>query len=52
MKAELTEGPQAFTNFEQFAKAVLRVPKPKKERTKKRTPKTSSVRKKKSSDRD
>jgi hypothetical protein len=42
-KPEYTEGPEAFENFERFAKQILQAPKPKKankKRPKKAAPKS------------
>jgi len=47
---EYIEGPEAFANFERFARVILQAPKPK-IKTKKR-PKTASSRKRKRSDKD
>jgi hypothetical protein len=50
MKTEYIEGPDAFANFEQFAKTVLQAPKPK-IKAKKR-PKDATSRKSKNADKD
>jgi len=50
MKPEYIEGPEAFTNFERFAKAVLQAPKPKTKA--KRRPKAATSRKSKKADKD
>jgi hypothetical protein len=47
---EYTEGPEAFANFERFAKQILQAPKPKR-KTKKR-PKKAAPKSKPKSDRD
>jgi hypothetical protein len=49
-KREYVEGPEAFANFERFAKAVLQAPKPK-IKAKKR-PKSATSRKSKNADKD
>ncbi|MGB6386171.1 MAG: hypothetical protein WBD25_18015 [Terriglobales bacterium] len=47
---EYIEGPEAFANFEQFARAILQAPKPKIKA--KKQPKTASSRKPKKADKD
>lgn len=51
-KHEYLEGPQATENFEEGMKALFKAPKGKFEGLKKRTPKATSVRKTKRSDKD
>jgi hypothetical protein len=52
MKAEYNEGPEVTEEFEQAMKTLFQTPKPESEPKKQRTPKASSVRKTKSSDKD
>jgi len=42
MKPEYTEGPEAFDNFERFAKQILQAPKPK-QKAKKKRPKQAAL---------
>jgi hypothetical protein len=50
MKPEYIEGPEAFTNFERFAKVILRAPKSKIKA--KKQPKAATSRKSKNADKD
>lgn len=50
MKTEYAEGPEVTEKFEEAMKTLFQTPKPEIERKKERTPKASSVRKTKSSD--
>ena len=52
MKPEYHEGPEVAEKFEQAMKTLFQTPKPEVDRKEKRTPKATSVRKTKRSDKD